>query len=228
MEPSLFGDSVEKARLALEMKSLPSSSGRFTAIGTSMQHSMAFGNWADELATRVERAVDEPLPFDRRDIHLVVNTWEPRPEGQGDPCAAPEVSQRLNGGRILQRLVVRDPACIGAPAVRDALVRLLLSGYLWKRLPAADWPAAARVAPRWLAAGLARYVLPEERAASAAAAQARWQRGSLPPLGEWLTQAGGEGEPDAEVSALLVGWLLREEEKASVMHAVFVKHGMFD
>jgi hypothetical protein len=203
----------------LDLKLLTSRSGRFVVVGPVALDNLAVAAWADALAARVERTVGIPLPFDRRRIRIALRTWEQPPEG----LEGPGVTQEAEGDRILQRLILYDPAAIRAPAARDALVRLLLSGYLWECVPAAGWPRDAAVAPRWLAAGLAGYLDPDERAARSLSVLEDWQDGLLPSLSRWLNDPAGEPPPQPAMSTLFVSLLLRFEAPAPVLPRLFAQ-----
>jgi hypothetical protein len=196
-------------------------SRRFVILSPETLDNMEAGRWAEAMTDRVASILSEPLPFDRREIRIVIRpsvsaSTETVTEAECGPLA---VTRKLEAGRLVQRMVVPRLDCLAADPVRMAFCRLLLQGFV---TPAQRGPAPVEV-PRWLIVGVMRNLGREQRQADAFAMVREWRAGRVPPLADWLRRADGEWDDttDGPTSALLLAWLVAASEGNELMRRLF-------
>lgn len=206
---------------------------RFVAIGPDPRLKLDAVTWADDVASRIEGMLGQPLQFQYREFRLVLRTDTERTNGWVS------ASEGLSGAWLIQRLVITNYETADMEAVMTELCRLLLSGqtYASPAKDASPWnPAAMRHAapvPHWLAAGLAQNVYPPGRARNSRLVLDAWQAGtSLSPRAILALapqrSAATNGAPAAAVTdrvtqaacGVFCAWLLAAPKHGELMAAV--------
>lgn len=182
----------------LEWRVLRGKDGRFVVVGPDNLQNLDLLRWAEDVTDRVERILGIPLPFDDREIRLVVRPAE--------GCPRIEFGRDAGGPLRVQRLLVFGYAEIRQADAEEALCRTLLDG--WLPAEGAHEYEPGTSVPAWLATGLARNLYPDVRHEDRSLAIALWQRGQLPRLDEVLVNTEPAMEGVAAASALALAWLL--------------------
>lgn len=187
-------------------------SHRFVVIGPQTLANMEAGRWAETVCTRVAKLLGRPLPFERREIRIVIRPTTQSPTGAvaRANCFPRALTQGIEAGELVQRLVVDRLECLAGAPVQAAFCRLLLEGFL----PASRRRTDPVAVPRWLSVGLARNLWREQRGEDAFRMMSLWREGRIPPLATWLERDAAlwDAERDGPTSALLLAWLLEPPE----------------
>ncbi|MDP6490863.1 MAG: hypothetical protein QGG69_03705 [Kiritimatiellia bacterium] len=198
---------VDLSRL-YALKPYRTPSRRFVILGPETLDNMKAGRWAEAMTDRVESILSESLPFDRREIRIVIRP--PTSVSTGTvteaECGPLALTRKLEAGRLVQRMVVPRVDCLAADPVRMAFCRFLLEGFVTP----VRMGAAAPEVPRWLIVGVMRNLGREQRQTDAFAMVREWREGRVPPLADWLKRADLEWNEatDGPISALLLAWLV--------------------
>ena len=208
---SVWGQPLDLSRLDA-LKTHRTTSRRFVVVGPRTLDNLEAGRWAETVAGRVQDLLGLPIPFRHREIRIVIR---PSASATGTVSAAVcgplALTQRVEAGRLVQRLVIPAADCLPEEPVRVAFCRLLLEGFFPSSRPTPQRPAAQPVAvPRWLSVGLARNLTRTQRAADARDVLAAWQAGRVPPLAEWLVKPpqAWDSLTDGPVASVWMAWLL--------------------
>jgi hypothetical protein len=138
--------------------------------------------WAEDVAGRVERTLEMPLPIDRyQSIQIIFR------EDGGVANGQVLRAQGWSDSRLVQRLILVNKERIGREEVLEGLCRLLANRYAIARqvAPAAD-PALAEL-PDWFSVGLAQSLFPELRSRNALRAIDLFQESQISPVSTVLT-----------------------------------------
>jgi len=204
--PAARGQTVDVSRIDT-LKSYRTLSRRFAVLGPDSLDNIEAGRWAETLSDRVEEIIAGPLPFARREIRIVIRPATGTTTGTVTvaECASLALTQRLESGRLVQRMVVPAVECLAEETARLAFCRLLLEGFF----PSSRSKLQPAQVPRWLTVGLVRNLWREQRGEDAFAMVKRWREGSVPTLADWLGRdpAAWDTGTDGPMSALLLAWL---------------------
>ncbi len=205
--PTGHGQEVDVSRFNA-LKPYRTPSRRFVILGPDTLDNIEAGRWAETMGGRVEELIAGPLPLHRREVRIVIRPSESTATGTVTvaDCAPLALTQRLESGRLVQRMVIPAAECLAEERVRIAFCRLLIEGFLSSSRSS---PEPVQV-PRWITVGLARNLWRGQRGEDAFTMVGRWRQGSVLPLADWLSRSEAEWDTftDAPVSALLMAWLV--------------------
>ena len=212
--PPSKAEIARRIRALTDGKMLRSASGHFLITGTNRADNLVLAGWAEDVVTRLDKAVGIPSPFMSRVIQLLVRSGGNPRDGRL------AVSEEVVPGRFVQRMTLWNHARIDVEVARRALCRLLLAGQLTATIGRARRAGQGdagvrRAVPAWLAEGLAQYIDPNLRGPNMMDVTGRWEKGKLASIADFLAADGkvvktANGEPklDRSMSAVLVNWLM--------------------
>ncbi len=205
--PTVRGQAVDRARLNA-LKTYRTPSRRFVVLGPNTLDNLAAGRWAETVSDRVEAVVGGAIPFNRREIRIVIRSETNATTGTVAvaECAPRALTQGLESGRLVQRMVISRIECLAEESIHLAFCRLLLEGFF----PSSRFNPDPAQVPRWLTVGLVRNLWRTQRGEDAFTMVELWRQGRVPTLADWLGRDAGEWDvaTDGPMSALLLAWLV--------------------
>jgi len=175
---------------------MKSQSGRFMVVGTNRVDSLLLMRWLEEVSDRVERITGMKLPFENREVRVILR-------GENGPVEDfVFLEQGFVGKTLIQRFYLSGSDAAYDEDGRQGLCRLLLSGYVEQ---GARKPLNV---PPWLWVGVERNLSPRVRARNMTTVLNAWRRGRLATI-DWLLESSNQGKPWSELNAALSGVFLK-------------------
>ncbi len=194
--------------------------GRFHVRGSHPSRMLSVVKWAEDVASRMERATGQAMPFsDARNFHIVIRPGETLPSGRV------RRSQQLKAGLLIQVLLVEGFERVDWEEVLEVFSSLLVDGYvaMWQQQEYGWRGGRAESAPAWLSVGLAQYI---DRSLHTRNRRivVRWTReGGVPSFAEilkWHFLSRGPSRQKVACS-VAVAWLLARPDFSRDFEAVF-------
>lgn len=186
--------------------SVHSPSRHFLVTGKDGGQIINIARWADEVSTKIERALKTRMDFKRREFRIRVSSASDLPAG----CTGS--SEILSDGKLLQNLVIRNPESIDWEDVLETHCRLLLDGFVAARVKAiaGSRQRLSEEVPAWLAVGLSHCIDPALKSRDRRVVLNWRKNGTVPPLSEllkWRHLPSGRSREKAACT-MMVAWLL--------------------
>ena len=135
---------------------LSSSTRRFVLRGFNLQDAGSLSLWLENMTSRLETRVGQPVPFNRSEIVRVVGAAS----GEGGPGRILR-SQEFLGTSLLQRMTIENPESVSQETVLESLVQIHLNRYIisaWRRQ---NEERASMSLPDWFSVGIAQCLVSE-------------------------------------------------------------------
>lgn len=189
-----------------------SAGGRFILEGTNSIQNLELGVWAEEVVSKVERAMAVKLPYgESRAIRIIV-TDDASQEGAGHVTA----EEIVDGQWLVLRLNIYNYDKIDGVDADAALCRLLLDGLVaWLQLKqnAEDIsPVAASLrtnsVPAWIWHGVSRYIYQDLRAKDTDTVLMLWKKAQLKPFPELVEMGQTKKDyPVESIHGVIIAWI---------------------
>ncbi len=202
------------ARAAVAPRSsLISSTGRFRAIGPSAAANQQLLLAAEDLADRLARVLEQPLPASRLLPFRFAIT-----DGDTAGPAALHPRQVVSPEGVGQELTIVQPDQVDSLAASQAVVALLTSRYLHPLQTVDERQRRPAAPPVWFAAGLSRHLYPEARRADLRVCRAA---AGSPDLETMLAITDTVSDAQRPDCTALVSWLFAQAKPAEIRARCF-------
>ncbi|MFO7871934.1 MAG: hypothetical protein R6V03_10960 [Kiritimatiellia bacterium] len=192
--------------------------GRFLVSSTNARYNMQIGSWAEETASKAEKALGVDLSTGGEcDVFIVLRGPQARETQTGGGKGAEGMPEgrilrtiSFENGKFIQRLILNGYPEVDGRKAQAALCRVLLEAKiagmrLRKGLKAGPGgPQGSRI-PFWLWYGLAEDLYPALRARNGHRVYRMWREGLVPTAAEIL--ASGGSDAGEAVCGVFFGWL---------------------
>lgn len=204
---------IERFESFSSVSVMKSESGRFMVVGTNRVDGLLLMRWLDEVGDRIERVTALKLPFNNRDFW--VNFCGYDDDFKGDVF----INQSFVGRTLRQRLWLSSADAAYDKEGREALCRLLLSGYNKSNT------GKPLDIPRWLWQGIEQNLTTKVRSKNMTAVLNAWNKGQLVPINELLEESVNVKKEwnklDIALSGVFIKWISSVIGKEECFTALF-------